>query len=148
MKTRFEAVLPVPPVAAWNSVTVPALMNRWSEATIHWQDGPDDWCPPSLPGNLRTVTVKSFGMRFRMVETIISATPPSEFVYSVVRGGMLQSHRGTMSLQPDGSGQTRLTWSVEYRAKVPGLGYLMEWTIGPAIRRSLRRLVEVLKQAT
>ncbi len=145
MRLHFERILPVPPSAAWPFLTDPELMNRWSDAAIRRiavGDGDEPWAV----GTLRSVTIRLPRGAARIEEVVETSRPPHHFVYRVVNGAPIRSHRGEMRLSPV-EGGTRFTWDVEAEFPVPLLGA----TAGVLLRRqvgaSIDRLVDCLQDA-
>jgi len=147
VRTCFERYLPSPPDVVWPHLTWPDRMNEWSEARVELVSAGEGGRPDGA-GATRRVTVQVLGLRSRLLEVVEESLPPSRFVYRVTVGGGLRRHRGQMCLEPAGDG-TRLVWEVAYCTYVPGLGLLMNWLVGPSLRRSLAALERLLRrQAT
>ena len=128
---RFVRELQVSPETAWIWITDPDHMNQWSEAAIE------------LRGDRRHVTVRSFGLRSELEEAVVESTPPKRFVYRVIEHPVIRDHRGELQLEPSSTG-TRLTWTVRFRAVVPGADRVLEAILRPSLARSLDRLVNLV----
>ena len=147
MNVRFECNLPGRPDVVWPYLTWPDRMNEWSEARVELVAAGEGGRPDGA-GATRRVTVPILGLRSHLLEVVEESLPPSRFVYRATSGIGLRQHRGQMRLEPVGDG-TRLVWEVTYRAYIPGLGLLMNWLVGPSVRRSLAALERLLRrQAT
>lgn len=62
-------------------------------------------------------------------------------VYRVVDHPMVRYHRGEMTLEPRSDGTTRLTWHVEFRFVLPGIGAL----VVAGLRRELSKSLDALE---
>jgi polyketide cyclase/dehydrase/lipid transport protein len=117
-------------------------MNEWSEARVEpiapGAGGRDD-----APGARRRVTVRAFGLRAPLVETVVAAEPPRRFVYQVTQARALREHRGEIELT-DGAAGCALLWTVRFRAALPGLAPLLAAILRPRLERSLAALERIL----
>ena len=131
---RFERDLAVPIDVAWRWVTEPELMNRWSEAKIS-----------GGTSQVRSVSVRLFGLTSRLSEEIIERSPPRRFVYRVVGHPVIRDHLGTLDLSAQANGTT-LVWTVRFRGVIPGLSALLEAILKPSLGRSLDTLVTLVEE--
>ncbi|WP_132994087.1 SRPBCC family protein [Gordonia zhaorongruii] len=100
------------PGQAWQLLTDPTQMNRWSTAKITLADGGVDDLP-NTAGALRTVTLP--GGRARLKEVVEHSEAPFRLDYRVHDGGpALLHHLGRQRIDPSPAGCT-ITWTVEMR---------------------------------
>ncbi len=132
----FERDLRVTPATAWQLLTEPALMNRWSSAHIE-SLALGDGGHPAAVGALRRVHLPYRGGV--LTEVIDRAEPPYLLEYRVVSGAPVRHHGGTISISEHG----HLRWTVEIepytRALVPPIWAMLQWEL----RRSLDRLAAI-----
>jgi len=78
-------------------------------------------------------------------EEVTSFEPPRRMTYRIVKGGgPLKDHRGEVVLEPHAGG-TLLTWRVQFRSGIPGLGGVLRSMIEAMFRRALARLDQHLR---
>jgi hypothetical protein len=136
LQMTFERQLRVSPAAAWQLLTDPVLMNRWSTAKVESLALGDGGHPASV-GALRRIRLPHRGGV--LTEVIDRAEPPYLLEYRVVSGAPVRSHGGTISI----SEHAHLRWSVEIdpytRALVPPIWAMLQWELN----RSLSRLAAI-----
>lgn len=72
-------------------------------------------------------------------ETNTQVVPNELIEYRITRGSVLRDHRGEMRFSPLGDG-TRLTYVIEFDAKVPLTGPLLKKTIEGNVRSGLKEV--------
>jgi uncharacterized protein YndB with AHSA1/START domain len=144
MKLRFEQLLPVPPAEAWPYLTDPVRMNEWCEAHIELLN-PGPGGRPDEPGANRQATIRAMGAKSSLVELIVESEPPEHLVYRVTSGGLIRNHRGVIELSPAPAG-SRLIWSIEFGAPLPGLASVLGWLFRPGMTRGLQKLADKLSR--
>ena len=134
----FTRQLPIGVGLAWDLLTDPHLMNRWSVAPVSPKPGGD----PQQPGGTRVVHVRRLGVPLPLHETVIETDPPHRFRYQVRPNVLVKSHIAEQRLTstPDGSS---LTWEVTISSWVPGLMRVLVGLMRRQLESSLDRLVEI-----
>jgi len=78
-------------------------------------------------------------------EEVTSFDPPRRMTYRIVKGGgPIKDHRGEVVFEPHPDG-TLLTWRVQFRSGIPGLGGILRAMIEGMFRRALAHLDEHLR---
>jgi len=78
-------------------------------------------------------------------EEVTGFDPPRRMAYRIVKGGgPIKHHQGEVVFEPQADG-TLLTWRVQFRAGIPGLGGILRATIEGMFRRALARLDDHLR---
>src|SRR6185295_17039400 len=116
MQIVFERDLDAPPSVVWEWITRPERMSEWSSAPVVAGGG-----DPDTAGFERVVTVKNLGVRARLVERVLAAERPHRYIYSVAPNPFVRAHRAEQLLAARPGGTTRLSWSIDMSAWVPGL---------------------------
>ena len=135
MRIVFERVLDAPPGVVWEWITRPERMSEWSSAPVVAGGG-----DPDTAGFERVVTVTNLGVRARLVERVLLAERPHRYVYRVARNPFVRAHRADQQLVARPDGTTRLSWTVDMSAWVPGLMNVFVWLTRPQLERSLDAL--------
>ncbi|GAB86248.1 SRPBCC family protein [Gordonia rubripertincta] len=128
------------PAAAWNLLTDPDQMCRWSSAPISpLSSGPQDRF--DTPGALRMVTLP--GGRAKLREVIEDAEFPTTFRYRVYDGGpLLVDHHGHQELVETSDG-VEVHWTV-HMTLFPGvLSHVMARKIRGEVQRSLEVMATI-----
>lgn len=118
----FIRELAAPPDVVWPWISDAEHLSAWSAVTVT----PIEPGPAGLPdeaGAIREVRLPIGPLTLRLQERVLEASPPERFVYSVFRGGMVRSHKGTITLEPTDEG-TRLQWVVDMKPTIPGTGWI------------------------
>src|SRR5919197_1150996 len=55
--------------------------------------------------------------------------PPRRFVYEFLSGLPIRDYRAEVTLDPGPEGATTVRWHSTFRAKVPGTGWAMRWSL-------------------
>jgi hypothetical protein len=136
LRMTFERDLQVSPMSAWQLLTDPVLMNRWSTARIESVSLGDGGHPGTV-GALRRIRLPHRGGV--LTEVIDRSLPPHELEYRVVSGAPVRHHGGRIAIS-EGS---RLRWTVEIepysRIFVPPIWVMLQWELN----RSLNRLAAI-----
>ncbi len=122
------------------------LETVWARLTDH--EGMSTWMP------LRSVTLSQEGHPDRdglgarrvmravgppLVEEVVAWDPPTSYEYTLLHGAPIRDHRGRVELSPAGDG-TNVVWSIRFRPRVPGTGWLIGAVLKKVIHRSLGKL--------
>lgn len=132
---RFEA----PRAAVWAAYADFPGWTQWAglgRVTLEREGSPD----PSGVGAIRVFTNLGYSVR----EEILDVDPGRRLVYTVLSGFSVRDHEGEVLFEDDGEG-TRVTWRVQFRSGLPGLGGLIRVTVAAVFRRTLRRLARHLQ---
>jgi hypothetical protein len=100
----------------------------WSRIEVFELERPGTPEPESV-GAIRRLRTGRYTMRERIVELI----PDRRFSYALLSGLAIRDYRVDIDLTPAGAG-TDIHWHAEFRAKVPGTGWIY--------RRALHRITE------
>lgn len=74
-------------------------------------------------------------------ETTLVAEAPTRIEYAITKGSPLRSHRGVQVLTPTADGGTKLDYTIEFGAPVPGLAAIVATVLTRAITQGLPKLV-------
>jgi uncharacterized protein YndB with AHSA1/START domain len=123
----------------WNLVTDHRGMPRWFPLdTVTLQR--EGWPAPNGVGAERAMRGPSLNVR----EQVIGWDPQRSLDYRLMEGAPISCHQGRVELTPVAGG-TELTWSIRYRAKIPGTSGIvrqaMDKMLGDALPR-LKKLAE------
>jgi catechol 2,3-dioxygenase-like lactoylglutathione lyase family enzyme len=134
------ALVRAPIERAWSVIMDHEGMARWSGFDPVTLDRPGR---PDRNGRGAERRLKSpLGL---VVEQVTEAVAPRLCRYRVVAGSPFVCHQGEIQLEPVGA-ETRITWSVRFRPRVPGTGALLRTVfgrmLGGAMRGGLRRNIE------
>ena len=88
---------------------------------------------PNGVGAIRKLTLAGPPMR----EEVIAFERPSRFSYTVLSGLPVRDHVGTVSLEPEGEGRTRVTYALRTTPTVPLAGGVVVALIKQAIAQLL-----------
>lgn len=135
-RIAFERRLQVPIDRAWQMLTDPVHMNRWSVAPV-------EGCDAQRSGGARIVHVRKFGISLTLEEQVVEARPPVCFHYRVRPNWVVRRHGAVQRLTAVGSSATDLEWSVDIRSWIPGMMPLLVWSMRGQLERSLDALVAV-----
>ncbi|MFW0790562.1 DUF5995 family protein [Gordonia sp. CPCC 205333] len=132
--------LSCPPEVAWQLLTDPDEMNRWSTAPIRLaQPGVGE--RPNTVGALRVVTLGARGTKLR--EVVEYTDFPHRFRYRVYDGGpFLLEHHGEQSIDATPNG-CRVTWTVEMRLLSSLASHVLARTVSRQVAESLDRFTEL-----
>jgi uncharacterized protein YndB with AHSA1/START domain len=82
-------------------------------------------------------SVRAFSASPGLREEVTCFEPPTRMEYRVIQGAFpLADHHGEVIFAPEGKG-TRVTWTVSFRSKIPGLGWVVERALTVLFRRIL-----------
>jgi uncharacterized protein YndB with AHSA1/START domain len=141
MMLRFERSFEAPPDVVWTFLTVPAQMNRWSEAQVIALGSGGD-----VTGARRRVVVRAFGVSWALEEEIVEAIRPARFAYRVRSGGGLRHHAAVIVLTPNRTG-TDVVWEVTFESVIPGVDPILAAVLRRQLGRSLDALRRLLSDA-
>jgi hypothetical protein len=100
----------------------------------------EGWPAPNGVGAERAMRGPSLNVR----EQVIGWDPQRSLDYRLMEGAPISCHQGRVELTPVAGG-TELTWSIRYRAKIPGTSGIvrqaMDKMLGDALPR-LKKLAE------
>jgi len=83
--------------------------------------------------------VRAFKRTPGLREEVTLYEPPGRMEYHIVQGGFpLTDHHGEVLFTPEGQA-TRITWSVSFRSKIPGLGGVLKAGLTLFFKRLLVR---------
>ncbi|MGL6222927.1 MAG: SRPBCC family protein, partial [Steroidobacteraceae bacterium] len=82
------------------------------------------------------------GPQSRMREQVIDWDAPHSFDYRLLEGAPIACHHGRVDLRPVAGG-TELTWSIRYRAKIPGTSGLVRRAMDRMLSDALPRLKQL-----
>ncbi len=94
----------------------------------------DDPSEPNGLGSIRRIGPGSLSFD----EKIVGFERPTRLAYTIVRGGPLKNHLGTIHLKETGRG-TELDYLIRFDGKFPGAAALVQRALGLAWRRSARK---------
>ena len=67
--------------------------------------------------------------RVKSKERVVALEPPRRFVYEFLSGLPIRDYRAEVTLDPRPDGGTTVRWHSTFRAKVPGTGWAMRWSL-------------------
>src|SRR5919201_647826 len=67
--------------------------------------------------------------RVRSKERVVALGPPRRFAYEFLSGLPIRDYRSAVTLGPNPDGGTTIRWHSTFRAKVPGTGWAMRWSL-------------------
>jgi len=82
----------------------------------------------------------SFGGLLPFEETVTAFAPNERIVYRITKGSPMRDHEGVMAFAADGTGGTRLDYTIQLGSPVPGLAPLVARVLHGNIARGLRKL--------
>jgi len=133
---RVEATTTAPPSTVFALLKDPATWATWSA-----MDSAEVATPgPGEPLGVGSVRLHVRG-RTRGYDEIVELVPDRRFSYVHLRPLPVRDYRGDVDLEPVGEG-TRIVWSVQFRPKYPGTGWV--WRAG--IRRMLASMIAGLAE--
>lgn len=88
---------------------------------------------PDGVGSIRVLTAVGPPMR----EETIAYERPARFSYKVLSGLPVRDHVGTVSLEPDGDGRTKVTYALRTTPTVPFAGGVVVAVVKQAIKQLL-----------
>lgn len=91
--------------------------------------------PPNGVGAVRVIRARGFAVE----EEILAYERPKRMAYRISAGVPVRDHHAEIVLEPDGAG-TRVLWSVRFRPRVPGTGWLLRPLFEAALRGMLSQL--------
>lgn len=150
MRLHYEHELPTSPERAWPFLTQPALMNRWSSATITSKLPGDQGLLYGV-GATRVVNVTGpLGSGQRLHEVIEISEPPHRMVYRVVDSPPVRAHRGEIRLEPTPHDPQRCTlhWTVDIELALATLEPMARRLLDAELfQKSLSALSRLLERA-
>lgn len=123
----------------WNLVTDHRGMPKWFPLDTAALER-EGWPAPNGVGAERVM----HGPKLNVREQVIGWDPLRSLDYRLMKGAPISCHQGRVELKPVAGG-TELTWSIRYRAKIPGTSGIvrraMDKMLGDALPR-LKKLAE------
>jgi len=89
-------------------------------------------------GAIRTITIGSVKVR----ERLVSVDPSRSFSYTILSGAPMKDHLGKAEFIPQGA-STEIRWNVEFKPKVPGIG----WIVGMVTRKAINQFIDEVEKA-
>lgn len=89
-------------------------------------------------GAERTITIGSVKVR----ERLVAVDPSRSFSYTVLSGAPMKEHLAKVELNPHGS-STEIRWSVEFKPKVPGIG----WIVSMVTKKAINQYIDEIEKA-
>jgi uncharacterized protein YndB with AHSA1/START domain len=83
------------------------------------------------------------GVTGTVVEQVVAWDPPRGYRYRVIEGSPLVCHQGEVRLVPTGNA-TELSWTIRFRAKLPGTGSAFRALINHMVREMLHNRLKPL----
>lgn len=124
-----------PPETVWPHITDHEGMSAWmplKSVTLSQEGSPD------RDGVGARRVMRAVGPV--IVEEVVAWDPPASYEYTLLRGAPIRDHRGRVELSAAGDG-TEVVWSVRFRPRIPGTG----WLLGAVLRRALQRSLDTLR---
>jgi uncharacterized protein YndB with AHSA1/START domain len=137
LTTRVEAS----PERVFEILTDHEGMVRWSgakEAVLRHPGDP----PPNGVGAVRVLRMSGFAIE----EEILAYDPPKRMEYRLLAGVPIRDHHGEIRVDPDASG-SRVVWSMRFRPRIPGTGWLMERITLHLLSNVLTRLTNLIERS-
>ncbi|NKF22919.1 SRPBCC family protein [Solimonas marina] len=79
-------------------------------------------------------------------EEIVAFERPARIDYTIIRGGPLKNHLGSIRLTPTADGGTALDYVIRFDGRLPGLGYASGQALSLAWKRSARKTLATLER--
>jgi uncharacterized protein YndB with AHSA1/START domain len=84
--------------------------------------------------------------RVRSKERVIALEPPHRFAYEFLSGLPIRDYRAEVTLDPKPDGGTFVRWHSTFRAKVPGTGWAMCWSLNRFIGETVEGLARAAER--
>ena len=85
------------------------------------------------------------GPSMNVREQVLGWNPPRSLDYRLMEGAPISCHQGHVELKPV-EGGTELTWSIRYRAKIPGTSGIVRRAMDKMLAEALPRLKSVVER--
>jgi hypothetical protein len=86
------------------------------------------------------------GPKTKLREQVLGWEPEHSLDYRLLEGAPITCHHGRVQLKPVAGG-TELTWSIRYRAKIPGTSGMVERAMGKLLGDALPRLKKLAESS-
>jgi hypothetical protein len=134
--TRVEVLrqMQAPANAVWSRLIDHENMADWApirSARLAREGSPDR----NGPGAVRHI--RSLGTTIE--EEVTEWQPPSRYQYRLTRGVPIRNHSGEVAIEPRGD-KCCVRWTVEFKPRVPGTGFLIGLALRLALGGMLKRL--------
>jgi uncharacterized protein YndB with AHSA1/START domain len=126
--TEFEA----PPSTVWNVVVDLEAWPRYAPVRSVVIEQRGDRSDGSGVGQVRALKTWAGTVR----EQVTAFEPPSLLSYTLLSGAPVQDYRGTVTLEPSGTG-TRHTWEIQFDTR---------WFLAPLLTLITRRTIKTTVQ--
>ncbi|MEI6701100.1 MAG: SRPBCC family protein [Actinomycetota bacterium] len=128
------------PEEVWKLVSDGMTWPTWSPIGSCVREGLDGL------GQEQVGTFRTFKTGFvSSYEEVTELVPTSKFTYSLRKGMPLLDHEASIELIEEG-GETLVTWSEEFRPKIPMTGAFFEWFLRSFISKCLNGLLEAARR--
>tara|TARA_R110002096_G_scaffold434832_1_gene658055 strand:+ start:37847 stop:38275 length:429 start_codon:yes stop_codon:yes gene_type:complete len=140
-RLELVKVIAAPIETVWEAITDHESMSEWSPVK---RVVLDPIGKPDRNGLGAVRHMKSAGPT--IVEEVIEWSPPNQYAYRLKAGAPIRDHRGVVHLTSEGSA-TRVCWTIEFRPKIPGSGFILVGVLRKAVGGMLSRLKRRLEPA-
>ncbi len=89
-------------------------------------------------GAIRTITIGTVRVR----ESLEAVRPQQSFTYKILSGAPMKDHIAIAEFIPRGS-STEIRWNVEFKPKVPGIG----WIVGMVTKKAINQYIDEIEKA-
>lgn len=103
------------------------------------RDGADE---PNGVGSTRSLKV---GPLPPFEETNVEVVPDALIRYRITKGGILKNHEGVMTFVDLPGGGCRLTWTITFDGKLPGVGAAVEALLTRSISKALPSIEDAVR---
>ncbi len=88
-------------------------------------------------GTIRIITIGKTQFR----ERLEAIEPPNSLTYSLLSGAPVRDYIGNIGISSTGNG-TLITWKVQFKPKIIGLGWIVKWLAKNTINHILKEIEE------
>ncbi len=138
-RTVARTVIAAPPESVWSVLTHHEGMPAWSplrRVVLEAEGAPDR----DGVGAIRAMHAAGPVIK----EKVVAWDPPRSYDYTLIAGAPIRDHVGRVELTPVPGG-TGVTWTVDFRPRVPGTGGAIAALLGRALQGMLDRLRDRLE---
>jgi uncharacterized protein YndB with AHSA1/START domain len=132
---EIRAEVPAPREEVWKLLTDYEGWPEWSDLAEVVVRHPGDPAPGGL-GAIRVIRSRGLALQ----EEVTSFEPPARTTYTLTEGLPVRDYQGEVRLSASPAG-TELLWSVTFRPRIPGTG----WLLRRLVEASLRALIDALR---